>query len=145
MTLCGKLRTRQKSTFLVQGKTFEITSFPVNRGLQSTDLLPQGNVFTPVCHSVHRGVSVSGPGGLLHPPGQTPPRAENPWADTPCAVHAGIRLTSDRYASYWNAFLLLLILAKYVALVILFTQITRILSDPQVCCSSFLVTLSHSH
>ena len=59
----------------------------MNRGLQSTDLLPQGNVFTPVCHSVHR-VSVSGPGGsatslradtpqgrkpLGRPPRQTPP------------------------------------------------------------------------
>ena len=55
----------------------------MNRDLQSTDLLPQGNVFTPVYHSVHRGVSVSGHGGLLHPPGQTPPRAENPWADPP--------------------------------------------------------------
>ena len=31
-----------------------------------------------------------------HPPGQTPP----------CAVHAGIRSTSGRYASYWNAILL---------------------------------------
>ena len=30
------------------------------------------------------------------PPGQTPP----------CAVHAGIRSTSGRYASYWNAILL---------------------------------------
>ena len=28
--------------------------------------LRQGNVFTPVCHSVHRG-------GLSHPPRQTPP------------------------------------------------------------------------
>ena len=33
--------------------------------------LRQGNVFTPVCHSVHRG-------GLPYPPGQTPP-----WTGTP--------------------------------------------------------------
>ena len=48
------------------------------------------------------------------PPGQTPP--PTPWADTPlgrhptgqtapCTLHAGIRSTSGRYASYWNAIL----------------------------------------
>ena len=45
----------------------------------------QGNIFTPVCHSVHRGGSASVHVGI--PP---PPR---------------IRSTSGRYASYWNAFL----------------------------------------
>ena len=50
--------------------------------------LGQGNVFTPVCHSVHRG-------SLSHTPGQAPA----------CAVHAGIRSISGRYASYWIAFL----------------------------------------
>ena len=35
------------------------------------------------------------PGQTPIPPGQTPPRA----------VHAGIRSTSGRYASHWNAFL----------------------------------------
>ena len=44
------------------------------------------------------------------PPGQIPPR-QTPrsrplWTFTPpCAVHAGIRSTSGRYASHWNAFL----------------------------------------
>ena len=38
--------------------------------------LRQGNVFTPVCHSVHKG-------GFCHPPGQTPPLADTPWADPP--------------------------------------------------------------
>ena len=66
--------------------------------------LRQGNVFTPVCHSVH--------GGVCHPPGRHPhlgrhsPGQTPPRADTPCAVHAGIRPTSGRYASYWNAILL---------------------------------------
>ena len=48
------------------------------------------------------------PLGQVHPPGQVPssrqvhpPRAGTP----PRAVHAGIRSTSGRYASYWNAFL----------------------------------------
>ena len=62
--------------------------------------LRQGNVFTPVCHSVHRG-------GLPHThththPGRHPP---TPGQTPPCAVHAGIRLSSGWYASYWNAFL----------------------------------------
>ena len=56
--------------------------------------LGQGNAFTPVCHSVHRwglhtGGSASRKGG---------------WADPPIAYY-GIRSTSGRYASYWNAFL----------------------------------------
>ena len=54
--------------------------------------LRQGNVFTPVCHSIH-----GGGGGLsgsvhagIHPPGNPTP------ADGYC---------SGQYASYWNAFL----------------------------------------
>ena len=39
-------------------------------------------------------------GGVCHTP-----RADIPPGQTsPCAVHAGIRSTSGRYASYWNAF-----------------------------------------
>ena len=53
--------------------------------------LGQGNIFAPVCHSVHRGRGV---------PGQVPPGQVH----TP-TMHAGIRSTSGRYASYWNAFL----------------------------------------
>ena len=47
----------------------------------------QGNVFTRVCHSVHRGVGVSASvhAGIPHPPQDS---------------HS-----SGRYASYWNAFL----------------------------------------
>ena len=43
----------------------------------------------------------------VHPPGRyTPPRQVHPWqVHTPPTVHAGIRSTSGRYASYWNAFL----------------------------------------
>ena len=45
----------------------------------------QGNIFTPVCHSVHRGegVSASVHAGIPHPPEQTPPRAETPLEHTP--------------------------------------------------------------
>ena len=66
--------------------------------------LRQGNIFTPVCLSVHRGVCHS-PLGRHHPTlGQITP------GQTPREVHAGIRPTSGRYASYWNAVLWLLIL-----------------------------------
>ena len=66
----------------------------------------QGNIFTPVCHSVHRGESASVHAEIPHPPGadtpqsrhplehthptgadtrleQTPPGADTPRADTP--------------------------------------------------------------
>ena len=85
--------------------------------------LGQGNVFTPVCHSVHRGE-----GGLSNPPMQIPqgwadpldaepPRCRPPglgrppagWADPQRAGQTPhpppIRSTSGRYASYWNAYL----------------------------------------
>ena len=53
-------------------------------------MLPQGNVFTPVCHSVHRGAVCLSAGWDTHipwadPPGQTPPWADTPWVDTPWA------------------------------------------------------------
>ena len=50
--------------------------------------LRKGNVFTPVCDSVHRGG--------VHPPGR-----HRPPPDGHC---------SGRYASYWNAFLWKLVL-----------------------------------
>ena len=60
--------------------------------------LQQGNVFTPVCHSVHRGVSATPLGRHplgRHPPGQTPPVRHPPGQTPPgqappCPVHAGI-------------------------------------------------------
>ena len=69
--------------------------------------LRQGNVFTPVCHSVHRG-------GVCHThPGQTPlpsvcwdtpPCPVHAGIHPPCTVHAGIRSTSGRYASHCSLF-----------------------------------------
>ena len=96
----------------------------------------QGNIFTPVCHSVHRGVSASVHGGIpcteaggclpqcmlgyrpleadTLPWEQTPPQEQThppradipPGADTPREADSGIRSMISRYASYWNAFLL---------------------------------------
>ena len=60
--------------------------------LPSATKLQQGYVFTPVCHSVHRGVSAT-----LPPLGGHPLVRHPPWADTSlpsacwlCPVHAGI-------------------------------------------------------
>ena len=58
----------------------------------------EGYVFTGVCLSTG-GVSAPLHAGIHTPPGQTPPGQTPP-------VHAGIRSTSGRYASHWNAFLL---------------------------------------
>ena len=74
----------------------------------------QGNIFTPVCHSVHRGVCLSACWDTNTPPEQTPPWEQNPppeqtppGADTPPReADSSIRSTSGRYASYWNEFLL---------------------------------------
>ena len=76
--------------------------------------LRQGNVFTPVCHSVILSFC---PGGSATPRAETPmgrhplgrhPLGRHPPGQTlPCAVHAGIRSTVGRYTSYWNAFLLI--------------------------------------
>ena len=76
--------------------------------------------FTGVCLSTGEGVCPIAYWDT-HPPG---PEADTPWArppprtrgrhprarhppgrTPPCAVHAGIRSTSGRYASHWTAFL----------------------------------------
>ena len=69
----------------------------------------QGNIFTPVCHSVHRGgfcLSARWDTTPPHPGADTPPGPDPPGADTPREADSSIRSTSGRYASYWNAFLL---------------------------------------
>ena len=74
--------------------------------------LGQGNVFTPVCDSIHRRGSVYEPllTGIHTPwadtPRQTPPFGQtSPRAETHPRYY-GIRSTSGRYASYSNAYLL---------------------------------------
>ena len=67
-------------------------------------------MFSQVSVCPRGGVSASVPGSLFATPwADTPPPTppgRHPWADTPVPVHAGIRSTSSRYASHWNAFLL---------------------------------------
>ena len=43
--------------------------------------LRKGNVFIPVCDSVHRGEGIHPSRQTPLPPGQTPPRQTPPWAD----------------------------------------------------------------
>ena len=75
--------------------------------------LGQGNIFTPVCHSVYRG---GVPGYPLPragtpptpPPAGTPPGRYTSGRYTPPPGSSAcweIRATSGWYASYWNAFL----------------------------------------
>ena len=77
--------------------------------------LGQGNVFTPVCDSVHRGGGVCPIAcwdtPLADSPGQTPHIGSDLQADTaprqttPSFGYYKIRSTNGQYASYWNAFL----------------------------------------
>ena len=96
--------------------------------LPSANVVWDGYVFTPVCHSVHRGTLPQCMLGYTPPSRQTPLRWTPPWADTPSLpstcrdTHTpsqcmlGYTVPSacwDRhgyccrwYASYWNASLL---------------------------------------
>ena len=72
--------------------------------LQIFTVRNEGNVFTPVCHSVHGGC-------LADTPWADTALADTPWADnrppprqTPHPPADGY--CSGRYAYYWNAFLL---------------------------------------
>ena len=94
--------------------------------------LREGNVFTPVCHSVPRGCLCQvdppdrDPPGQRpmdrDPPGQRPPWTETPWIETPWTETPLDRdpqimtpmVTSRRYTSYWNALLLKDILPRFI-------------------------------
>ena len=81
--------------------------------LPAATKLGQGNIFTGVCLSTG-GVCLSAcwdiPPGSRHPPDQTPPGADTPSEQTPPQeADSSIRSTSGRYASYWNAFLLVFV------------------------------------
>ena len=78
------------------------------------------------CLSVHRGgvctIACWGTAFLgRHQPGRHLPGQTPPWADTPSStMHAGIWSTNRRYASHWNAFLLV---STYVVCERLFSRI----------------------
>ena len=63
--------------------------------------------------------------GYPHPPQADTPRSRHP---PPRNRHPppGIRLTSGRYASYWNAYLFLLLLYKFHALPVTYQQTLRV-------------------
>ena len=75
--------------------------------------LGQGNIFAPVCHSVHRVVCPIACWDTPPPrpeagtpPKQTPLGADIPLgADPQCSACWEMWATSGRYASYWNAIL----------------------------------------
>ena len=56
----------------------------------------EGNVFTPVCHSVYRGVSASGSRGCT-PPRHTPCWADTPQVDTPLATYTARHTPPPRH------------------------------------------------
>ena len=94
------------NTFSVFGKTLISAGHEVGwvgNFYRPQTMLPEGNVFTPVCQSFcsqGRGVSQHAMGGAVHPfvpPGQTPP-GRHPLGRLPGDGH-----WSGRYASYWNA------------------------------------------
>ena len=64
---------------------------------------PQGECLSPL----HAGIHAPPP--RQTPPGQTPP----------CPVHAGIRSTSGRYASHWNAFLVNDVVSQWLTFITL--------------------------
>ena len=92
---------------------------PLGAFLPSATKLWQGNMFTPVCHSVHRGVLPQGsasvhagihtaPLGRHPPPGQTPPGRHppdrhTPWADTRLGRHP----PPSRWLLQWTVHILL--------------------------------------
>ena len=89
---------RQKSTVFTQNEILDYT------WVSHSVLDSFGNIFTPVCDSVHRGGSLSGGGGVLSG-GLCPGGSLSSGGRPPCR-HT---VTWGRYGSYWNAFLSILI------------------------------------
>ena len=111
---------------------------------------PPGSRQTP--RSRHLPWEQTAPRGADTPPEQTPPGADTPLgADTPPEVDPpradppGIRSTSGRYASYWNAFLFeknCNYLSSKLALILIIDLIAALLSETFVfrgVCSAVLL------
>ena len=83
--------------------------------------LGQGNIFTPVCHSVHSGGAwsgggSSGPGGcLVLWRGLLPGVVPGPGGCLVETPRPPDGYCCGRYASYWNAFLLHLLSDGFVS------------------------------
>ena len=73
--------------------------------LPSATKLRQGNIFTPVCHSVHEGVSASVHAGI-HPLWQTPPMGRQPPPTTavngthPTGMHSCLNEVQNQIVYY---------------------------------------------
>ena len=113
-----KLAALGRYTILTFSICFVLTSFRLL--LPPANEVCEGYVFTCVCHSVHGGVSASMHAGIppqeqtplqgADPPqSRHPPRADTSREQTPplCSACWEIQSTRGRYASYWNAILLI--------------------------------------
>ena len=64
----------------------------------------QGGVCPIACWDTHNPPRPEADTLLLGPEADTPSRHPPGQQTQPCTVHGGIRSTSGRYASHWNAF-----------------------------------------
>ena len=110
--------------------TFKHFHFEFQLFLPAATKLGQGNIFTGVCLSTggegclpqcmlgyppeqtppeqtppKLGTPRTRHPLTMHPPQTRPPRTRPPQTRPPWEADCSIRLTSGRYASYWNAFL----------------------------------------
>ena len=89
----------------------------VNSTIETVNIYrPQGNIFTPVCHSVHGGVCLSACWDTTPPADPPDTRPPHRSRHSPPEADSSIRSTSGRYASYWNAFLCLIVFTIQIEL-----------------------------
>ena len=107
-SVCGIFTAATK---LRQGKGFTPVCHFVHRGVSATpwvdtplDRHPPGQTALPgqTPPQTDPPRQTTTPLGR-HPPGLEPLPGQTPGQTPPCTVHAGIRRTSGRYVSYWNA------------------------------------------
>ena len=112
------LRMSSSQSSTIHYHTCRKRSCPMRTLLLPATKLRQGNVFTPVCHSVHGGGVADSPQSRppweqtppreqTPPVNRNPPRNRHPPGSRPplCSACWEIRATSGRDASYWNAYL----------------------------------------
>ena len=106
--------------------------------LPSANVVWDGYVFTPVCHSVHRGSLPQNMLGYTPPSRQTPRRWTPPWADTPSLpstcwdthtpfpVHAGIHSTQCMLGQTWLLLRMVCILLECILVLLLLPSATKL-------------------
>ena len=106
---CGESRVKPTESY-TENRAKNINKDPIKmRFLPPAKDVCEGCVFTGVCLSAGgylphcRMGYTPPPGPEAEPPPET--RGRHPPGKPPLAVQSGIRSTSGRYASHWNAFL----------------------------------------